>query len=49
MYTLVIYSRLTMLPHDGMFTHAFVGVSGVTLAVRENRVRPYWAMHALPY
>ena len=49
MFTLVIYSRLSMLPHDGMLIHAFVGVDGVALAVRENRLRPYWAQDAIPF
>lgn len=49
MYTLVIYSRLVMLPHDGMFIHSFVGKSGVALAVRENRLHSYWAQEALPF
>lgn len=49
MFTLVIYSRLSMLPHDGMLIHTFVGVDGVALAVRENRLHPYWAQEALPF
>ena len=49
MFTLVIYSRLSMLPHDGMLIHAFVGKNGVALAVRENHLRSYWAQEALPF
>ena len=50
MYTLVIHSHLVMLPHEGMFLHSFEAENGVmALAVRENYIRPYWAMHAVPF
>ena len=49
MFTLVIYSRLSMLPHDGMLIHTFVGKNDITLAVRENRHHPYWAQEAIPF